>query len=116
MSNASNREDGHFYYTPRITFEELVNTSNNILVTTACLGGILNKAKENKELYDRYKLTGKFFKEYSYIDNFGTNKSGGGMAKYILKRALKDKNIKVLFRYPFDMAARFIGMKVGKIK
>ena len=54
MSNASNREDGHFYYTPRITFEELVNTSNNILVTTACLGGILNKAKENKELYDRY--------------------------------------------------------------
>lgn len=68
-----------------------------------------------KELYDRYKLTGKFFKEYSYIDNFGTNKSGGGLAKYILKRAIQDKNIKVLFRFIPDMTARFIGMKVGKI-
>lgn len=68
-----------------------------------------------KELYNRYKLTGKFFKEYSYIDSYGTNKSGSGLAKYILKRAIQDKNIKVLFRYPFDMAARFTGMKVGKI-
>ena len=68
-----------------------------------------------KELYDRYKLTGKFFKENSYLDKFGTNKAGGGLAKYILLRALKEKNIKVLFRFPFDMAARFIGMKVGKL-
>lgn len=68
-----------------------------------------------KELYDRYKLTGRFFKENSYIDNFGTNKSGGGLAKYILKRAIKDKNIKVLIRFVPDMAARYIGMKVGKI-
>ena len=67
-----------------------------------------------KELYNRYKLTGKFFKENSYIDNFGTNKSGGGLAKYILKRAIKDKNIKVLIRFVPDMAARYIGMKVGK--
>lgn len=68
-----------------------------------------------KELYDRYKLTGRFFKENSYIDNFGTNKSGGGLAKYILKRAIKDKNIKVLIRFVPDMAARYIGMKVGKM-
>lgn len=68
-----------------------------------------------KELYDRYKLTGRFFKENSYIDNFGTNKSGGGLAKFILKRAIKDKNIKVLIRFVPDMAARYIGMKVGKI-
>lgn len=67
-----------------------------------------------KELYDRYKLTGKFFKEYSYIDNYGTNKSGGGLAKYILKRALKDFNIKVLFRFIPDMAARYLGMRAGK--
>lgn len=67
-----------------------------------------------KELYDRYKLTGQFFKQNSYIDNFGTNKSGGGLAKYILKRAIQDKNIKVLIRFVPDMSARFIGMKVGK--
>lgn len=67
-----------------------------------------------KELYDRYRLTGKFFKENSYIDQFGTNKSGGGLAKYILKRAWQEKNFKVLVRYPFDIGARYIGMKVGK--
>ena len=37
------KDDGHFYYTPRITFEELINTSDNIIVTSACLGGILGK-------------------------------------------------------------------------
>ena len=68
-----------------------------------------------KEVYDRYKLTGKFFKENNYLDKYGTNKTGGGLAKYILKRAIQDKNIKVLIRFLPDMAARFIGMKVGKM-
>ena len=67
-----------------------------------------------KELYNRYKLTGMFFKENSELDQFGTTSSGGGLAIYILKRALKEGNIKVLFRYPFDMAARLFGMKAGK--
>ena len=43
MSSSSfNRDDNHFYYAPRITIDELIHTSNNILVTTACLGGILH--------------------------------------------------------------------------
>lgn len=67
-----------------------------------------------KELYKRYRLIGKFFKENSYLDQFGTNKSGGGLAKYILTRAIKDKNIKVLIKFIPNMAARFIGMKVGR--
>ena len=69
-----------------------------------------------KEVYERYKLTGKFFKENSYLDNYGTNKSGGSLARYILKRALQDRNFKVILRFLPDMFARFIGMKVGKIK
>ena len=48
LSSANNRTDGHYYYTPRITLDELLNTSDNILVTTACLGGVLNKARNNK--------------------------------------------------------------------
>lgn len=67
-----------------------------------------------KEQYDRYKLTGKFFKQNSYLDNYGTSKSGGGLAKYILKRAIQEKNIKVLVKFIPNMAARYIGMKVGK--
>ena len=42
-SKAFNKEDGHFYYAPRITMDELFNTSDNILVTTACIGGALCK-------------------------------------------------------------------------
>lgn len=68
-----------------------------------------------KEIYDRYKLTGKFFKENNYLDNYGTTSSGANLAKYILKRIFEDHNYKLLFRYPFDMAARLIGMKVGKM-
>lgn len=67
-----------------------------------------------KEIYERYKLTGKFFKENSYLDQYGTTGSGAGLAKYILKRILQEKRIDLLFRYPFDMGARYIGMKVGK--
>jgi len=36
-------EKDHFYYMPRISMEELFSTSNNIIVTTACLGNLLYK-------------------------------------------------------------------------
>ena len=50
-SKAFNKEDGHFYYVPRITLDELFNTSDNIIVTTACIGGIF--CKGNKEVQRR---------------------------------------------------------------
>lgn len=37
-----NRQDGHFYYVPRITVDELISTSKNIIITTACLAGVLS--------------------------------------------------------------------------
>ena len=51
-SIAFNREDGHFYYAPRITFEELINTTDNIIICTACLTSIL--ASDNTALKDRF--------------------------------------------------------------
>lgn len=66
-----------------------------------------------KQYYDRYKDTGKFFKENSYLNNYKVNQAGGSMAKYVLKRAWQDKNWSVLVRFVPNMAARFIGMKVG---
>lgn len=45
-SKSFNRDDGHYYYRPRISFEELLNTSDNIIVTSACLGGIINMGKD----------------------------------------------------------------------
>lgn len=43
VSNSFSRKDNHFYYAPRISFDELFQTSDNILVTTACIGGVLAK-------------------------------------------------------------------------
>lgn len=67
-----------------------------------------------KQLYKRYYDTGLFFAKEKYLDEYGTNKTGGGLATYILKRAIQDRNIKVLIRFLPDMAVRFIGMKMGK--
>ena len=46
VSKSYNRKDNHFYYMPRITIDELLRTSNNIIVTSACLGGILNNGND----------------------------------------------------------------------
>ena len=47
-TNSFNRKDGHFYYNPRVTIDELKNTSDNILMTSACLASpiwrLYNKA------------------------------------------------------------------------
>ena len=47
ISASFNRNDYHYYYAPRIGFDELFATSDNIIVTTACLGGVINKADNN---------------------------------------------------------------------
>lgn len=68
-----------------------------------------------KEQYKRYYDTGKFFKQNSYLNKYKVNQAGGNLAKYILKRAWQDKNWKVLIQFMPNMAARFIGMKMGKL-
>lgn len=49
---AFNKSDNHMYYNPRISFDELLNTSDNILILTACLGGILNS--KDVELEEKF--------------------------------------------------------------
>ena len=51
-SQSFNRNDGHFYYNPRITLEELENTSDNIFVLTACVAGML--CKGTAEVQERF--------------------------------------------------------------
>lgn len=42
VSKSFCRDDFHFYYMPRISLDELFSTSDNIIITTACLGGVLH--------------------------------------------------------------------------
>lgn len=69
-----------------------------------------------KQLYLRYYDTGVFMGQNDYLDKYNTNKVGGGLAVYIFKRAIHEKNLKVLLRFFPDMIARFIGMKIGYYK
>lgn len=60
VSKSFNRDDYHFYYMPRITFEELFATSDNIIVTTACLGGVLNKGdNDTKKRFMKFLIANK---------------------------------------------------------
>lgn len=55
QGKAFNRIDGHYYYAPRITFAELFSTSNNIIITTACVASALCKGTESaRESYLRF--------------------------------------------------------------
>ena len=45
-SRAFNRNDGHYYYAPRITFDELFATSDNIIVNTACVASALGRGTD----------------------------------------------------------------------
>lgn len=47
VTASNNRDDGHFYYVPRITLDEFVNTSDNLIFTSACLGGPLHNGADN---------------------------------------------------------------------
>ena len=51
-------DDAHFYYKPRLTFDEFLAISDNIVSTSACLASPLNRLDENhpyfKRLVDKY--------------------------------------------------------------
>lgn len=44
-------DSDHFYYTNRITFDEFLQTSDNIISTSACLASPLNKLSEDHPRY-----------------------------------------------------------------
>lgn len=67
-----------------------------------------------KQLYKRYYDTGIFFKQNKYFLNYKSNESGIDLAKYVLKRAIQDKNFKVVFQVIPNFAVRFIAKLIGQ--
>ena len=67
-----------------------------------------------KQLYRRYYLTGIFMAQNSYLDQYGTIKTGSSLAGYVFRRALCQFNIPVLIRFFPDMFVRWLGLKNGK--
>jgi len=77
LTSASfNKKDGHRHFNPRITFDELFNTSDNIIMTSACLASPLYQAikKGNKEMEEKFldffvKNKHRMFLEIQYHDH-----------------------------------------------
>lgn len=60
ISKSFNRKDFHYYYSPRISFEELFATSKNIICTSACLGGVFGKGdSESKKKFLKFLIDNK---------------------------------------------------------
>lgn len=47
ISASFNRKDNHYYYVPRISLNELYEMSDNIIITSACVGGVFGKGSES---------------------------------------------------------------------
>lgn len=64
-SNSFNRNDGHYYYKPRIMFDELAEAVDhgNLYVTTACMAGPLAQAYFNDDTEVRHQWIN-FAKKY----------------------------------------------------
>ena len=60
MSRSS--QPDHFYYTNRISFDEFLHLSDNILATSACLASPLNKLDVSHPMYE------KLVKRYDYLE------------------------------------------------
>ncbi len=67
-----------------------------------------------RQLYNRYYDTGVFFKENPYLKKYKGNESGFALAKYVFKRSLEEKNIKVLFNLLPNFGVRFIAKFLGE--
>ena len=52
ITKTYDREDGHYYYVPRMTFKEFKGLSDNILWTSSCLGGVI--ASNDEELKQEF--------------------------------------------------------------
>lgn len=69
-----------------------------------------------KEVYNRYKDIGMFFKQNPHLDEYKANKKGKSVLKYVIRRAKEDKNYIIIFYLITNFATRLIGMQVGKLK
>lgn len=61
-SLSNNKDDGHRYYNPRLSFDDLFNTSDNIIMTSACLASPLWRAIKNNNNQMMNKLMDFFVK------------------------------------------------------
>ena len=84
-------QENHFYYKPRLTFEEFCNISDNIIKISACLASPLNK----------------FRKEYNELSNSNFHKLITKYDYYEIQPHINSKEQKEYNLWLVDLAKRF---------
>lgn len=67
-----------------------------------------------KKIYERYFDTGKWFASHPEFNDYKVTDSGMRMALFILRKAIRDFNVPVIFQWLPNMTARYLGMRKGK--
>lgn len=68
-----------------------------------------------KQVYKRYYEVGLFYSEVGLFDTYKSANTGFKLALYVLCQAVKHLDIPAILRWLPDMAARYSGMRFGKI-
>ena len=68
LISKSTQED-HFYYKPRVSFDEFLSLSNNIISTSACLQSPLNRLSEENEYYTKLLNKYTFYEVQPHINS-----------------------------------------------
>ena len=80
----------HFYYANRITFDEFLHMSDNVISTSACLASPLNRLPEDHPMYLRIAEKYTFLEVQPHIhpDQIRFNKKLASLAKKLGKRLI----------------------------
>lgn len=80
-------DEKHFYYANRISFEEFLEVSSNIISTSACLASPLNKLPDSHPMYDRLAMKYDFLEiqPHDHPDQIAYNKRLYALSKKIGK-------------------------------
>ena len=68
LVDLSTRAD-HFYYKPRITFDEFFNISDNVIKISACLASPLNNYDKDEKIIDRLLRTYDYYEIQPHINS-----------------------------------------------
>lgn len=106
-------EKDHFYYTNRITFDEFLNMSDNIISTSACLASPLNKLPD---MHPRYmELAQKYdfleVQAHNHPEQIEFNKRLAALSKKIGKPLIAGTDTHSSSRYKAECRAMLLAAK-----
>lgn len=103
----------HFYYTNRITFDEFLNISNNIISTSACLASPLNKLSDTHPRYMELAMKYDFLEvqAHNHPEQIEFNRRLAALSKKIGKPLIAGTDTHSSSRYKAECRAILLASK-----